>query len=71
MALFSNRRQEIPKVFLAKIEIDAKIAELMDFKVIHFRDIPTLKWHLVPLKNEQQRLRAACEAHIKSSRANS
>jgi hypothetical protein len=70
MPLFSNGRQSVPQIFLDKAEVDRKIAELLDFKVIDIRDIKVVKFHLVPLRMEQTRLRNACEQYIKSSRAN-
>ncbi len=70
MPLFSNGRQSIPKIFMEKAEVDRKIAELMDFKVIDIRDIKVVKFHLVPLRMEQTRLRNACESYIKDARKN-
>lgn len=70
MPLFGNQKQSIPALFIAKQECDAKIAELFRFKTIDIRDIPVLKWHLLPLKLEQQRLRDSCEKYIKDLRAN-
>jgi len=67
--MFNNRKQSIPQRFIEKMEVDAKIENLLNRKVIPISEIPAIKEELAPLVAERNSLRVSCENFIKDQKA--